>query len=44
MMTDDQQIKETVREKYGAAALRVIAGERSSCCHESMSLQMPRRS
>jgi arsenite methyltransferase len=32
-MTDStQQIKETVREKYGAAALRVIAGERSSCC------------
>jgi arsenite methyltransferase len=32
-MTDsNQQIKDTVREKYGAAALRVIAGERSSCC------------
>jgi SAM-dependent methyltransferase len=32
MTNGDQQIKETVREKYGAAALRVIAGERSSCC------------
>ncbi len=32
MTSDDQHIKETVREKYGAAALRVIAGERSSCC------------
>jgi SAM-dependent methyltransferase len=32
MTNGDQHIKETVREKYGAAALRVIAGERSSCC------------
>ena len=32
MTNNDQQIKDTVREKYGAAALRVIAGERSSCC------------
>src|ERR1700709_1375921 len=32
MTKNDQQIKDTVREKYGAAALRVIAGERSSCC------------
>jgi arsenite methyltransferase len=31
-MADDKQIKDIVREKYGAAALRVIAGERSSCC------------
>ena len=29
-MTD--QIKETVREKYGQAALRVVAGKASSCC------------
>src|ERR1700709_404106 len=32
MTKSDQQIKETVREKYGAAALRVASGERSSCC------------
>src|SRR6266545_3587520 len=25
-------IKETVREKYGDAALRVLAGEKSGCC------------
>jgi SAM-dependent methyltransferase len=25
-------VKETVRQKYGEAALRVVAGERSSCC------------
>ena len=25
-------IRDTVREKYGAAALRVVAGEKSSCC------------
>jgi SAM-dependent methyltransferase len=32
-MTDtNQHIKDTVREKYGAAALRVMAGKRSSCC------------
>jgi len=32
MTSDNPQVKDTVREKYGAAALRVIAGERSSCC------------
>jgi len=32
MADDGKLIKDTVREKYGAAALRVIAGERSSCC------------
>jgi SAM-dependent methyltransferase len=38
-MTDsNQQIKDTVREKYGAAALRVLAGERSSCCGGSAAL------
>jgi SAM-dependent methyltransferase len=28
----DEMIRETVREKYGQAALRVVAGEGSSCC------------
>jgi ubiquinone/menaquinone biosynthesis C-methylase UbiE len=32
MTNGDRQIKEIVREKYGAAASRVVAGERSSCC------------
>jgi arsenite methyltransferase len=32
MTNESQDIKDTVREKYGAAALRVLAGERSSCC------------
>ncbi len=32
MSNSDRQIRDAVREKYGAAALRVIAGERSSCC------------
>src|SRR6266581_5103743 len=27
-----QDIKDTVREKYGDAALRVLAGEKSGCC------------
>src|SRR5687767_3586255 len=27
-----ETMKETVREKYGQAALRVVAGERSGCC------------
>jgi arsenite methyltransferase len=26
------QLREVVREKYGAAALRVVAGEKNSCC------------
>ena len=26
------EIKETVRQKYGEAALRVVAGQPSSCC------------
>jgi SAM-dependent methyltransferase len=28
----DEMIRETVREKYGQAALRVVAGQGSSCC------------
>src|SRR6266404_5016581 len=28
----DEQIKETVKQAYGQAALRVLAGERGSCC------------
>lgn len=28
----DEVVKETVREKYGQAALRVLNGRRSSCC------------
>jgi SAM-dependent methyltransferase len=28
----DEMMRETVREKYGRAALRVVAGEGSSCC------------
>ena len=28
----DQRIRETVKEAYGQAALRVLAGERGSCC------------
>jgi len=29
---ENREIKETVREKYGQAALRVLDGERGSCC------------
>ena len=29
---DHQSLRDTVQEKYGAAARRVAAGERSSCC------------
>jgi SAM-dependent methyltransferase len=28
----DQELRDTVREKYGAAALRVVAGGGNSCC------------
>src|SRR3989454_11918380 len=31
-MTDDTVIKDTVRAKYGEAALRVMHGQGSSCC------------
>src|SRR5881409_2578585 len=31
-MTDDTVIKDTVRAKYGEAALRVLHGQGSSCC------------
>lgn len=31
-MSDSEQLKDTVREKYGQAALRVVEGARSSCC------------
>jgi len=31
-MTDDTVIKDTVRAKYGEAALRVLHGQASSCC------------
>jgi arsenite methyltransferase len=31
-MSSMQDVKEVVREKYGQAALRVVAGETSSCC------------
>jgi SAM-dependent methyltransferase len=31
-MMSDQTIRDTVREKYGQAALRVVAGEGNSCC------------
>ena len=30
--TTTESIKDTVREKYGAAALRVATGEKTSCC------------
>src|SRR6266545_7713308 len=30
----DERIKETVREKYGQAALQVLEGGRGSCCGE----------
>ena len=33
-----ETLKETVREKYGQAALRVVAGEGSSCCGASAAL------
>jgi len=33
-------IKETVREKYGQAALRVLEGEKSSCCGDPITLQL----
>lgn len=32
MPTDRLALKDHVREKYGAAAVRVVAGQRSSCC------------
>ena len=32
MSDNTKQIRETVQEKYGDAALRVMAGERSGCC------------
>ncbi len=32
MTSDQSSLRDTVREKYGAAALRVVAGQRSSCC------------
>lgn len=32
MTTQTKGIRETVREKYGEAALRVLAGQPSSCC------------
>ena len=32
-----ENLQETVRQKYGAAALRVVAGEKSSCCGGSSS-------
>src|SRR5881396_1594207 len=33
-------IKETVREKYGQAALRVLEGEKSSCCGDPITSQL----
>src|SRR5207245_7638197 len=33
-------IKETVREKYGQAALRVLEGEKSSCCGDPIPSQL----
>jgi SAM-dependent methyltransferase len=33
-----ETLRETVREKYGQAALRVVAGEGSSCCGAASSL------
>ena len=38
-MTSD--IKEAVKEKYGEAALRVLAGEASGCCGASASCGNP---
>ena len=35
---EGEGLRETVREKYGAAARRVTAGERSSCCGAGPSL------
>jgi SAM-dependent methyltransferase len=32
-----ENLKETVRDRYGAAALRVVAGEKNSCCGGSAS-------
>ncbi len=32
MTTETKSIRETVQEKYGEAALRVLAGQPSSCC------------
>ena len=34
-----QDIKEVVKERYGAAARRVTTGEGSSCCGASASLR-----
>src|SRR6059036_755673 len=33
-------IKETVREKYGQAALRVLEGEKSSCCGDPITSRL----
>src|SRR5213593_1448957 len=32
-----EHIKDTVRGKYGEAALRVLSGERASCCGDAIS-------
>src|SRR5437899_74172 len=32
-----EHIKDTVRRKYGEAALRVLSGERASCCGDAIS-------
>ncbi len=32
MTSNPSELRDTVREKYGAAAVRVVAGQRSSCC------------
>jgi arsenite methyltransferase len=37
-MSDATSITETVREKYGQAALRVLAGQGSSCCGAASAL------
>ena len=34
---NDQEIKQTVKEKYGEAATRAASGNRSSCCGSSAS-------
>ena len=38
---DASELKSTVREKYGEAALRVLAGNKSSCCGGSASCGSP---
>src|SRR5690349_10688988 len=38
MMSTTETVREVVREKYGQAALRVVAGQGSGCCGASAAL------